>query len=206
MLGEASKAHFETLCALLDAAGIAYVINPKLVRGLDYYNHTVFEWVTDGLGAQGTVLAGGRYDGLVEQLGGKPTPAVGFALGMERLVLLLENLPFAEKTEQHADLYMVAMDQAALQVSLQIATEIRKAMPRVRVMQHCGGGAMKKQMKRADKSQAAYALIVGEQEVADETVMVKPLRVSGAQATIKQTEIVPYLAELPWQQFSKGVS
>ncbi|WP_126167530.1 histidine--tRNA ligase [Shewanella khirikhana] len=175
-LGDETKAHFSTLCELLDAVGIQYRVNPRLVRGLDYYNRTVFEWVTESLGAQGTVLAGGRYDGLVGQLGGKDTPAVGFAMGLERIVLLLETLELAKDVPAAVDVYVTAMGDSCVPAAFAIANELRQAMPGVRIMNHCGGGNFKKQIKRADKSGAAVALIIGENELAEGKVAIKPLR------------------------------
>ncbi|RUO41681.1 histidine--tRNA ligase [Pseudidiomarina aestuarii] len=154
-----SRVHFDGLCQRLDAAGIEYVLNEKLVRGLDYYNRTVFEWVTTELGSQGTVCAGGRYDGLVEQLGGKPTPAVGFAMGIERLVLLLETQGLIPAT-QSSDLYLIAgNDDAELNV-LTVAEQLRDALPTLRVQVHSGSQALKKKLAKADKSDATYALVV----------------------------------------------
>ena len=174
-LDEESKTDFSRLCELLESAGVSYAVNRRLVRGLDYYNKTVFEWVTDRLGAQGTVCAGGRYDGLVEQLGGRATPAVGFAMGMERLVLLLTQQGVA--TDQMAvDVYVVAVGSEAERTAL-VSTEcIRTDLPRLHIVQHRGGGSFKSQMKRADKSGARVALIWGEDEVAAQSVTVKPLR------------------------------
>ena len=174
-LDDDSRQHFSELRAMLDAAGIGYTVNPKLVRGLDYYGLTVFEWTTDLLGAQGTVCAGGRYDGLVEQLGGKATPAVGFAMGVERLCLLLEatgNLP--EKTAQ-ADVYVIASGNAAQRQALTLAEAIRDAFP-VTVVTHCGGGSFKSQFKKADKSGARIALVIGEDEAEAGLVQLKWLR------------------------------
>jgi len=154
-----SREHFDGLCKRLDAAGIQYVLNERLVRGLDYYNRTVFEWVTTELGAQGTVCAGGRYDGLVEQLGGKPTPAVGFAMGMERLVLLLESqgkIP----AEQAIDIYVIAATEAAELIAPAVAEQIRSAKPQLKVQLHSGTQNMKKKLAKADKSGATYALLV----------------------------------------------
>lgn len=154
-----SREHFNGLCKRLDAAGIKYVLNERLVRGLDYYNRTVFEWVTTELGAQGTVCAGGRYDGLVEQLGGKPTPAVGFAMGMERLVLLLESqgkIP----PEQAIDIYVIAATEAAELIAPAVAEQIRSAKPQLKVQLHSGTQNMKKKLAKADKSGATYALLV----------------------------------------------
>jgi histidyl-tRNA synthetase len=172
-LDEESKQDFSRLCELLDAAGVRYAINRRLVRGLDYYNKTVFEWVTEHLGAQGTVCAGGRYDGLVEQLGGKPTPAVGFAIGMERVVLLLQEAGLTDTPA--ADVYVVAVGEQAQRVAL-VATENLRQQQALRIVQHTGGGSFKSQMKKADKSGARVALIWGEDEVAAQTVTVKSLR------------------------------
>lgn len=175
-----SQAHFERLTSLLDSVGIAYRINPRLVRGLDYYSKTVFEWVTDRLGAQGTVCAGGRYDGLVEQLGGKPTAAVGFAMGVERLCLLLETLAaFPENISGDPDVYFViAGDQAEVTAAV-VAEQLRDAAPRLRLQVHCGGGSFKSQFKKADKSGARYALVMGDDEARAGKVSLKPLRGDG---------------------------
>lgn len=175
-LDKASEAHFEELCARLEALGIPYRINRRLVRGLDYYGLTVFEWTTDKLGAQGTVCAGGRYDGLVEQLGGKPTPAVGFAMGMERLVLLLETLAAFPQGQASADVFVVAMGDAAERAALGLAEKLRDAHPGLRVLSNCGGGSFKSQFKKADKSGARLALVLGEDELARGEVAVKALR------------------------------
>ena len=177
------------MCELLDAAGIRYEVNPKLVRGLDYYNRTVFEWVTDSLGAQGTVCAGGRYDGLVEQLGGKAAPAVGFALGLERLVLLLETLDKIEANDAAAEIYVTAMGDDTLAYASQVAETLRDEKPEWRVMLHCGGGNFKKQLKRADKAGAVVALLIGSDEMAAGQVSVKPLRNNGEQITVAATEL-----------------
>jgi len=171
-----SKEHFANLCERLDAAGVKYTINEKLVRGLDYYNRTVFEWITDSLGAQGTVCAGGRYDGLVEQLGGKATPAVGFAMGLERLVLLLQALECVGDIRRNADVYLASMgDKASIQAPI-IAATLRRDVPNLRVMVHAGGGNFKKQLKRADKSDALVAVIIGEDELEQGVVTIKYLR------------------------------
>ncbi|WP_412498726.1 histidine--tRNA ligase [Shewanella indica] len=195
-LGEDSKAHFARLCELLEAVGIQYRVNPRLVRGLDYYNRTVFEWVTDNLGAQGTVLAGGRYDGLVSQLGGKETPAVGFAMGLERIVLLLETLELNADVAAEVDVYVTAMGDDCVIEAMKIAQELREKLPKLKVMSHCGGGNFKKQMKRADKSGAGFALIIGETELANNKVAVKPLRGDGAQQDVERQALADYLAEL----------
>jgi histidyl-tRNA synthetase len=174
-LDDESRVDFERLCELLSAAGVSYQVNPRLVRGLDYYNKTVFEWVTDKLGAQGTVCAGGRYDGLVEQLGGKSTPAVGFAMGMERLVLLLEEV--GQGTEvTGTDAYVVAVGEGAQLAALAAAEALRDEMPGLKLVQNTAGGSFKSQMKKADKSGAYLALIWGDDEVASETVTIKFLR------------------------------
>ncbi|MEZ5572696.1 MAG: histidine--tRNA ligase [Halioglobus sp.] len=172
-LDEEARADFARLCELLDAAGVSYTINRRLVRGLDYYNKTVFEWVTDRLGAQGTICAGGRYDGLVEQLGGKTTPAVGFALGMERVVLLLQEAGITDSPT--ADVYVVAVGGDAQRAALVATEDLRERQP-LRIVQHVGGGSFRSQMKRADKSGARVALIWGEDEVAAQSVTVKLLR------------------------------
>ena len=175
-LDDESRADFARLCDLLDAAGIEYQINTRLVRGLDYYNKTVFEWVTDQLGAQGTVCAGGRYDGLVEQLGGKPTPGIGFAMGLERLVLLTASLGTAAEKSPLADVYVVAVGDNAHRFALAATEALRTSQPELRIVQHTGGGSFKSQIKKADKSGARLALIVGEDEVARGVVTIKPLR------------------------------
>jgi histidyl-tRNA synthetase len=174
-LDEESKGDFSRLCELLEAAGVSYEVNERLVRGLDYYNKTVFEWVTDQLGAQGTVCAGGRYDGLVSQLGGKDTPAVGFAMGMERLVLLLSERGIVEERAQ-ADVYVVAAGSDAERAALVATQQLRTVFPGLHILQHAGGGSFKSQMKKADKSGARVALIWGEDEVAANSVTVKLLR------------------------------
>jgi len=171
-----SRDHFAGLCALLEAAGIRYSVNNRLVRGLDYYGKTVFEWVSDRLGAQATACAGGRYDGLVEQLGGDATPAIGFGIGLERLVLLLEAAGVAQGAgEQPLDAYFVVAGAVGA-AALQLAERLRDAVPQLRLQSHCGGGSLKSQMKRADRSGAAFALILGEDEVASGRVTLKYLR------------------------------
>jgi len=172
-LGAESLAHFERVQALVRHAGVSFTVNPRLVRGLDYYNLTVFEWVTDALGAQGTVCAGGRYDGLVEQLGGKPTPACGFALGVERLLALVEdagNLPQAESP----DVYIIHQGETASDLALRVAESLRDMG--LDVVYHCGGGSFKSQMKRADSSGAPLAVIIGDDEVAKGEVTVKTMQ------------------------------
>lgn len=193
-LDQDSREHFAGLCELLDAAGIEYTINERLVRGLDYYNRTVFEWMTDSLGAQGTVCGGGRYDRLVEQLGGKPAPAVGFAMGLERLVLMVETLGLTD-VRRSVDAYMVTAGEGTLVAGMKLAEMLREAVPGLRLMSHCGGGNFKKQFKRADKVGAAVALVLGENEVADGTIVYKDL-VGGEQETLSQSDVVSRLKDL----------
>ena len=195
-LQQESKAHFETLLSLLDSAGIEYTINPGLVRGLDYYSKTVFEWITDSLGAQGTVCAGGRYDGLVEQLGGKPTPGVGFAMGVERLVLLLEALKVVPETiRSQVDLFIVAAGEGASAAACLLSEAIRD-QSNFRVLQNAGGGSFKSQFKKADKSGARFALVVGEQELESSTVIIKNLLENTEQIVVKQSELISKLEQL----------
>jgi len=193
VLGEETRAHFERLCAGLDAAGIAYRINPRLVRGLDYYNRTVFEWITEDLGTQGTVCAGGRYDGLVEQLGGRPTPAVGFALGLERLVEILEQSGFA--AERRLDAYLVAVGERAEAAAPALAERLRDALPRLRLQSNCGGGSFKSQFKKADKSGARFALILGDEELERGVIGVKDLRGTSEQRELSYADVASFLAE-----------
>ncbi len=186
-LDEVSLKHFEELQALLRAAGIAYSINPRLVRGLDYYNFTVFEWVTDRLGSQGTVCAGGRYDGLVEQLGGKPAPACGFAMGVERLLALMEaqgNVP----APAVPDIYLAHFGAQAQTYALSAAEQLRDAG--LRVLLHCGGGNFKAQMKKADASGARFAVIIGDDEVGEGKVSLKSLRAQAEQVMVTISEAV----------------
>lgn len=188
-----SKQHFDTLCEQLELLGIAYQINPRLVRGLDYYTRTVFEWVTDELGAQGTVCAGGRYDGLIEKLGGKPTPAVGFAMGLERVICLLEAQELAPTPT--ADIYLINVGDAARRQALSFAEQVRDALPYYSVQMHCGEASFKSQMKKADKSLAGVALILGDDEAAQNTVTVKFLREQREQETIARDQLIEFLVE-----------
>ena len=190
-LGAESADHFAMLREGLSAAGVAHVVNPRLVRGLDYYARTVFEWVTDSLGAQGTVCAGGRYDGLVEQLGGKATPGIGFAMGMERLVLLLIELAVMPDAAPAADVYVVAVGEPAQQAAVAVVERLRDQQPALAIVQHTGGGSFKSQMKKADKSGARVALIWGEDEAATRTVTIKPLRVMGEDGERAVQQTVP---------------
>ncbi|MBG4244102.1 histidine--tRNA ligase [Pseudomonas aeruginosa] len=194
-LDEESIAHFEGLKARLDVVGLRYEINQKLVRGLDYYCRTAFEWVTDKLGAQGTVCGGGRYDGLVSQFGGKPTPGVGFAMGVERLVLLLETLGvIPAELNRPADLYVCAFGEPAELAALTLAEQLRSAIPRIRLLVNAGAGSFKSQFKKADKSGARFALILGEDEVANRVVGFKPLRDEGEQQSIAWDALPEHLA------------
>jgi histidyl-tRNA synthetase len=192
-LDSESTQHFQQLCDVLDSAGISYKINPRLVRGLDYYSKTVFEWVTDNLGAQGTVCAGGRYDGLVELLGGKPCAGVGFAIGIERLIMLLDELgTVPDSVAKQVDVYLVAVGNVASS-ALQLAENLRSSFKQIRVESHCGGGSFKSQMKKADKSGATVAVIVGEDEVLSATVGVKFLREERPQQSVKQQDLIEFL-------------
>lgn len=194
-LGDESKGHLEQLRQILDQAGVTYVTNPRLVRGLDYYSLTVFEWVTDQLGAQGTVCAGGRYDGLVEQLGGRATPAVGLALGIERLLALMDAQEVFPD-EARVDAYLVLMGQQAQQAGLALAERLRGELPRLRILTHCGGGGFKAQFKRADRSGARVALVLGEDELVRQQVSIKYLREDIPQQRIAMDELARHLAEL----------
>ncbi len=192
-LDEESRQQFDKLTASLDATGVKYTLNPRLVRGLDYYCKTVFEWVTDELGAQGTICAGGRYDGLVEQLGGKATAAIGFALGVERIMSLLESQQ--EVSIETIDAYLVLLGDASELRGVRLAEDIRESIPDVTMISHCGGGSMKSQMKKADKSGAKIALILAQDELADEQVTVKYLREKKEQITVKFSDLNKFLAE-----------
>lgn len=194
-LDDESREHFAVLQSLLDAAGIAYEINPRLVRGLDYYNRTVFEWVTDALGAQGTVCAGGRYDGLVEQLGGKATPGIGWAMGIERLLLLLEARD-ALPAEDAPEVFVIAMGDDALRHAMAQVDALRRAHPGLGIVQQLGGGSFRSQMKKADRSGASLALLWGEDEVSAREVTVKPLRGNGEQIRVAETELGHQLSKL----------
>jgi histidyl-tRNA synthetase len=190
-----SVAHFATVRELLAAAGVAHRVNPRLVRGLDYYNRTVFEWVTDRLGTQGAVCAGGRYDGLVAELGGPPTPAIGCAIGLERLTELVA-LEGAADAPVAPDAFLVAVGDAAVPAALRLAESLRDALPGLRIEMNCGGGGFKAQMRRADQSGAGIALILGEDEVAAGTVGIKALREDRPQLTVSRGEATLALAAL----------
>jgi histidyl-tRNA synthetase len=191
-LDEAALVHFEALQAVLRTNGIDFEINPRLVRGLDYYNRTVFEWVTDQLGAQGTVCAGGRYDGLVGQLGGKPAPAAGFAMGIERLLSLME-LGSSTLAPQVPDAYLVHAGEAAQAFAWQVAASLRSAG--LATVMHCGGGSFKSQMKKADASRARFALIIGDDEAAAQQVTVKPLRGTAEQTRVEVPLAIEFLKQ-----------
>ena len=192
-LDEHSREHFTQLLAILDRAGIRYVVNPRLVRGLDYYGRTVFEWVTDALGAQGTVCAGGRYDGLVEQLGGHPTPAAGFAMGIERLLALIEASGTPPAADE-LDAYLVVPTASAQAEALLLAEDLRETLPQLKLATHCGGGGLKAQMRRADRSGARLALILGDEELAGGYVTIKPLRGEAPQQNVQRDALANHLA------------
>ena len=193
-LGEESLAHFNGLTAILDSLGVSYEITTRLVRGLDYYSKTVFEWVTDELGSQGTICAGGRYDSLIEQLGGKPNFAVGFAMGMERLLALVElagNVPH----ERSIDVYMIRVGELAEKEGLRLAEEIRNEVPGLKLQVNCGSGSFKSQFKKADKIGAEYAIILGDDEVSRKELAIKSLRSEQGQKTFNQKQAIAFLQE-----------
>ncbi|PHS26859.1 MAG: histidine--tRNA ligase [Methylophaga sp.] len=192
-LDDESKQDFESLCKSLDDAGIAYEINPRLVRGLDYYSKTVFEWVTDHLGSQGTVCAGGRYDGLVAQLGGRAATAIGFAIGLERLIALLEEMDSLPKISS-PDAYMVVVGEQATKQSLLLAEQLRNEIPNLKLITHCGGGSFKNQFKRADRSGARWTLILGDDEIDQHVVGVKTMA-TGEQKTVPWDALANYLKQ-----------
>ena len=192
-LDDESREHFAQLCGLLDTVGIQYEINPKLVRGLDYYNKTVFEWVTSALGAQGTVCGGGRYDGLVEQLGGHATSGVGFAMGLERLVLLVQEVNKSIPVKSAVDIYVVYQGEGTTLAAFQLAEKLRSELPHLSTMLHCSGGNFKKQFRRADKSGATLALVLGESEVQNNQVVVKHLLGEAEQQTIDVANLIEHV-------------
>jgi len=189
-----SEEHFTVLCSLLDQAGIAYRLNPRLVRGLDYYTRTVFEWVTDQLGSQGAVCSGGRYDGLVEQLGGKATPAIGWAFGVERL-LDLYHVSGGAVHGADRDIYFVAVGDAVLPPAFALVERLRDARPDLKIEMNSGGGSFKSQMKRADRSGAKVALILGDEEIVSQTVVMKPLREDVEQVCVEWSRLSEALAD-----------
>ncbi len=192
-LEEDALQHFEAVQAILKQHGIAFEINTRLVRGLDYYNRTVFEWVTTRLGAQGTICAGGRYDGLIEQIGGKPAPACGFAMGVERLLALLQE-DGMQNPAAHLDVYVVHQGEQAQNLAWRVAEELRDGG--VKVLLHCGGGSFKSQMKKADGSAALCAIVIGDDEVAANAVMLKPLRGGGEQQRVGVQDLQQKIREL----------
>ncbi|MFP1886766.1 histidine--tRNA ligase [Lonsdalea quercina] len=194
-LDDESREHFDGLCELLTQASIPYKVNPRLVRGLDYYNRTVFEWVTTSLGSQGTVCGGGRYDGMVEQLGGSSTPAVGFAMGLERLVLLVQTVNTEFKALPAVDVYVISSGAGTQSAAMLLAESLRDALPGLKLMTNFGGGNFKKQFARADKSGARVALVLGENEVAAGQAVVKNLS-SGEQETLAQADVAARLTTL----------
>lgn len=195
VLNEESLGHFQSFCQGLDSLSIPYTINPVLVRGLDYYGHTVFEWVTDKLGSQATVCAGGRYDALVEQLGGMPTPAAGFALGIERILILMETLNIVPTQNTQTSIYIIATNEKAVVKGLAISESIREAHPKMEVLLNTLGGSFKSQFKKADKSGARLALIIGEDELLHNTISIKDLRVEMEQTTVADSAINQFLTD-----------
>lgn len=195
VVGEQSRAHFDALCAGLDAAEIDYVVNPFLVRGLDYYGHTVFEWVTDKLGSQATVCAGGRYDLLVEQLGGQSAPAIGLAMGAERLLLLLETLALQPAVESSPHAYVIVNNASGISNALALA-ELLRDQYQWNVVVNTAGGSFKSQFKKADKSGARLAFILGDDEITQQTVSIKDLRIGGEQTTINQSDLDDYIKSM----------
>ena len=193
-LDDDGRRHFDGLRALLDELNVGYVVNPALVRGLDYYTHTVFEWVTDDLGAQGTICAGGRYDGLVEQLGGRPTPGAGYAVGLDRVVLLAQAAAVTGR-ESAADVYLCVMDGAFQGWALDLADKLRQALPAFRIRTHAGGGKLKNQMKRADQSGARFAVVIGEDEVRSGRPALKHLREDRPQESLGLEALIARLRE-----------
>ena len=194
-LDEDSAKHFAEFTNYLDCLGIDYTVNSRLVRGLDYYNRTVFEWISNDLGAQGTICAGGRYDGLVEQMGGKPTPGIGFAMGLERLMLLISEQP-ESLTKQMPSLYFVALGDEAQQVSMRICNDIHQELPEVIVLNDISMGSLKSQMKKADKSNSDFALILGEKEINNNQIIIKPLKAQGEQQLMSLEGIIAHLQEI----------
>ncbi len=194
-LDDLSLTHFQHLCQKLDAAGVNYQINHRLVRGLDYYNRTVFEWMTNSLGAQGTVCGGGRYDGLVAELGGQDTAAIGFGMGMERVVLMLKNIQFVDPLPDKIDAYLINIGEIAEKQVFSVAETLRNQLPQLKLLTHCGGGNFKKQIKRADKSGARWALILAEEELAKGQVSIKLLREQAEQISIPLAELGSWIQQ-----------
>jgi histidyl-tRNA synthetase len=188
-LNDAAKIHFESVCGFLKEAGVTFKINHRLVRGLDYYNRTVYEWVTDRLGSQGTIAAGGRYDYLIERLGGDKTPACGFGIGLERIILLLEEMGVIVPNEP--DIYLVNLGERAEEYALKLSETLRSHG--LKVVLNSGGSSFKSQMKRADKSGASCAVILGDDEMTQGVVQVKSLRKENVQSTLKFDDLIAFL-------------
>ena len=194
-LDDESKIHFSILRNYLDSLEIPFTVNPKLVRGLDYYNQTVFEWISNDLGSQGTICGGGRYDGLVEKMGGNPTPAIGFAMGIERIALIVKDQSNQiNKTKPH--LYFVALGEKSQIESIKLSKKILSALPNIIITNDMSMGSLKNQMKKADKSNADFALILGEEELLNNQLSIKPLKGQGAQQLIKLEGIIHHLEEI----------
>ena len=191
-LDPASRTHFDALCGLLDSADITFEVNPRLVRGLDYYNRTVFEWISDSLGAQGTVCGGGRYDGLVEHFGARATPAVGFAMGLERLVSMLES--DAQSVSSAIDIYVIPLAATDTADALSVAEQLRQHFPQLGVQLHCGGGSIKNRFKLADRSGAEFAIVLGDNEREQNAVTLKPLRGDQQQRSIPRDTLIDGLS------------
>ena len=203
-LDDESRRHWDQLQGLLSQAKLSYIVNPNLVRGLDYYSHTVFEWVTGQLGAQGSVCAGGRYDDLVEQMGDRSVPAAGFAAGLERIVLLLQAVC---EYATHSDIYLVVDGERAAEIGLMVAEHLRDTLPTLIIETHLSGGSFRSQFKRADKSGAKWALVVGEEEMRTNTITIKPLRETLPKQKLNENELIAYLRKFmpkndPAAQFS----
>ena len=194
-LDDESKEHFTILKTYLDNLDIPYEVNPKLVRGLDYYNQTVFEWISNDLGSQGTICGGGRYDGLVEKMGGSPTPAIGFAMGLERIALLIQDKK-SQIVIKRCQLYFVTLGDKAQIESMKLSKKILQALPNITLSNDLSMGSLKSQMKKADKSNADFALILGEEELSNNQLSIKPLKGQGVQQSIKLEGIIQHLQEI----------
>ena len=194
-LDDESKEHFTILKTYLDNLDIPYEVNPKLVRGLDYYNQTVFEWISSDLGSQGTICGGGRYDGLVEKMGGSPTPAIGFAMGLERIALLIQDKN-SQLVKKRCQLYFVALGDQAQIESMKLSKKILQALPNITLSNDLSMGSLKSQMKKADKSNADFALILGEEELSNNQLSIKPLKGQGVQQSIELEGIIQHLQEI----------
>ena len=194
-LDNESKEHFNILKNYLESLDIPYEVNPKLVRGLDYYNQTVFEWISNDLGSQGTICGGGRYDGLVEKMGGTPTPAIGFAMGLERIALLIQDKN-SQLVNKRCQLYFVALGDKAQIESMKLSKKILQALPNITLINDISMGSLKSQMKKADKSNADFALILGEEELSNNQLSIKPLKGQGVQQSIELEGIIQHLQEI----------